>query len=306
MSGYRSRADAFSLERKEGKELAVFRVHQEGGLDFQSKVMDPDQISKRRAYMRKILLVFPKWANLSNDELDQIRLESVSDGYIVEDASGCEIFLKQNQITDGEAEFRKLRSMMPFTFLDCTAKDFQWGIYEADTSNSKKLINTYVTSYERFKDNGMGLYIYSSTKGSGKTMLACCLLNEIARRYAGSVKFTNILEFIEMTKKGFNDKDEETNAVYQAGLLVLDDIGVQMSKEWIDTVLYRLVNHRYTNHLPTIYTSNIPVKHLRIDDRITDRIDSTTYPVQLPEESIRSNIMQQKKDKLLQEIQSSS
>lgn len=304
MSEWRKRADAINLEAKEGEELAVFRVYKQGELDFLSKLMDPEQKIKRRIYMRKVLLAFPQWSNLSNEELDRIRLESVSDGYMVEDAAGCEFYLKQDRVTDAENAFRKTRSMMPFAFLDCTAKDFQWGIYEADASSSRHLINLFVTRYEQFKEQGMGLYIYSGTKGSGKTMLACCLLNEIAKRYAGSVKFINILDFIEMTRKGVDITDGEVIAVYQAGLLVLDDIGVQMSKEWIDTVLYRLVNHRYTNHLPTIYTSNIPVNHLRVDDRITDRIDSTTYPVQLPEESIRSSITQKKKDKLLQDMQS--
>lgn len=46
-------------------------------------------------------------------------------------------------------------------------------------------------------------------------MLACCLLNEIAKRYAGSVKFVNILDFIEMTKKGINNQDEDVKAIFR-------------------------------------------------------------------------------------------
>ena len=155
--------------------------------------------------------------------------------------------------------------------------------------------------YAQFKGEGMGLYICSGAKGSGKTMLVCCLLNEITKRDAGSVKFINILDFLEMTKKSYNG-DEEVNAIYQAGLLVLDDIGVQTSKEWVDTVLYRLINERYAKRLPTIYTSNIKVQHLKMDDRIVDRIESTTYQVELPEEPIRKDIRKQEKQKLLQEI----
>lgn len=133
-------------------------------------------------------------------------------------------------------------------------------------------------------------------------MLSCCLVNEINNRYAGVSKFVNILDFLEMTKKGFNGNDDDIKALYQANLLVLDDIGVQMSKEWIDTVLYRLINERYINRLPTIYTSNVPVDRLKMDDRITDRIESTTYPVSLPEESIRKETRKQDKQKLLDEI----
>ncbi len=137
-------------------------------------------------------------------------------------------------------------------------------------------------------------------------MLSCCLLNEIAKRYTGSVKFVNILDFLEMTKKGFDGKDEDVKALYGTGLLVLDDIGVQMSaKEWIDTVLYRLVNERYVNRLPTVYTSNIPIEHLKINDRITDRIECATFFVKLPEEPVRRSIMRQEKQKLLEKINGS-
>ena len=113
----------------------------------------------------------------------------------------------------------------------------------------------------------------------------------------------NILDFLEMTKKGFDGKDEDVKALYGAGLLVLDDMGVQMAKEWIDTVLYRLVNDRYVNRLPTVYTSNVPVGDLRMDERITDRIESTTFSVNLPEESIRREARQQEKGRLLEEIE---
>ena len=147
-----------------------------------------------------------------------------------------------------------------------------------------------------------GHVLLEDVPGSGKTMLACCLLNEITKRHKGSVKFVNILDFLEMTKKGFKGDNSEAKAIQQAGLLVVDDIGVQMSKDWIDTVLYSLVNDRYTNRLPTIYTSNIPVNELRMDDRITDRIESTTYLVKLPEESVRNNLRNQEKQKLLDSI----
>ena len=85
-------------------------------------------------------------------------------------------------------------------------------------------------------------------------------------------------------------------------VLVIDDIGVQMSKEWSDTVFYRLVNARYNNRLVTIYTSNQECKNLKMDERIIDRIESTTYPVPLPEEPIRSRKRAEKRSQLMEQI----
>ncbi len=294
--------DYKSYAESPGKGLAEYRVYVAGGKTYRAMHMDEAQISERRIYLRKALRNYPQWENLSNEELNNIRLFMMGDCLVVEDGKGREFVLPSGGITKGESDFRRVRAMMPFEFMGLTAKDFQWEMYKADTSGCKDMANKYIMNYPKFKEKGMGLYIYSGTKGSGKTMLACCLLNELSGRYAGSVKFVNILDFLEITKKGFNGNDTELKAIYEAGLLVMDDIGAQMSKEWVETTLYRLVNHRYAGRLPTIYTSNIPINSLKMDERITDRMESTTYSVKLPEESIRRDMRQQDKQKLLNEL----
>lgn len=293
---------ATDSKRNQGKALAAYRVFQDGALEYYAVQMDADQKAERRRYMRKMLLNYPEWGNLPNEELDKIRLMNIGDAYLVEDSEGRSFALRPNRVVREESEFRKACAMIPFEFIDATAKSFLWDKYNSDTTESVNMMNKYLLNYQKFKDKGMGLYIYSGTKGSGKTMLACCLLNEIANRYIGSAKFVNVLDFIEMTKKSFDGADEEVNAIYQAGILVLDDIGVQMAREWVDTVLYRLVNSRYVNKLPTIYTSNLSVESLKIDDRVVDRIESTTYTIELPNESIRRDMRQQEKQMLLDEI----
>ena len=283
--------------------LASYRVSAAGGIAYRALAMSEDEILERRSYVRQCLRNLPSWGGLTDSQLDQVLVYRKGDGYIVQDEEGYDFYCQAVNVSAVEAKFRKERSMMPFDFLDVTGKDFDWAKYQADISGGKKLVNQYIMKYPAFRAGGMGLYIYSGAKGSGKTMLACCILNEIAKRYVGSVKFVNSLDFLEITKKGYQGSSEEVNALYQAGLLVIDDIGVQMSREWTDTVFYRLINERYTNRKPTIYTSNIPVEGLKMDDRITDRIESTTYLLRLPDESIRKILRQEEKDELLQKIE---
>lgn len=263
--------------------------------------MSQDQIMERRAYIRRILKATNGKCELENAEIDATKIINITNGYILEDSLGREYYLPSDSISSSESEFRKNRAMMPFEFMDKVGADFDWNRYNADIGKPKAMVNTFITKYEMFKSKGFGLYIYSETKGSGKTMLSCCLLNEISKRYPGSVKFINTLDFIEMTKKSYDGIDD-TKQIHEAGLLVIDDIGVQMPKQWIDTVFYRLINHRYESRLPTIYTSNIPIGCIQMDGRITDRIESTTYEVKLPEECIRKQERQQEKEKLLLEI----
>lgn len=288
---------------KSAEVLASYRVSAAGGIAYRALAMSEDEILERRSYVRQCLRNLPSWGELTDSQLDQVLVYRKGDGYIVQDEEGYDFYYQDVNVSALEAKFRKERSMMPFDFLDVTGKDFDWAKYQADTSGEKKLVNQYIMKYQAFRASGMGLYIYSGAKGSGKTMLACCILNEIAKRYVGSVKFVNSLDFLEITKKGYQGSSEEVNALYEAGLLVIDDIGVQMSREWTDTVFYRLINERYTNRKPTIYTSNIPVEGLKMDDRITDRIESTTYLLRLPDESIRKILRRKEKDELLRKIE---
>lgn len=44
-----------------------------------------------------------------------------------------------------------------------------------------------------------------------------------------------------------------------AGLLLVDDLGADKVTEWSEMTLFRLVNHRCTRRLPTIWTTNLPI-----------------------------------------------
>lgn len=282
--------------------LIKHRVLKPENKAYRAIEMTEDEILERRIDMRRILKD-TSFNTCTNRELDNMTVAIVQGGFLVEDVLGREFFYAKSGIAQKDADFRRVRSMMPFEFLNLTGSDFGWDKYQADVTKSKDIVNKYILRFPAFREKGMGLYICSGTKGSGKTMLSCCILNELTKRYAGSVKFVNALDFLEMTKKGYRGEENEVQSLYDAKVLVIDDIGVQMSKEWVETVFYRLINDRYVNRKPTIYTSNIPIDRLKMDERITDRIESTTFIINLPEESIRRKERQQEKAKLFSEIE---
>lgn len=71
-------------------------------------------------------------------------------------------------------------------------------------------------------------------------------------------------------------------------MLILDDIGAAVEdKEWIRNSIFRLVNRRHENLLPTIYTSNVPIDKLKCGERVTSRIYEDSFQLSMPEISIR-------------------
>jgi DNA replication protein DnaC len=76
---------------------------------------------------------------------------------------------------------------------------------------------------------------------------------------------------------------EVFRAYADARLLVLDDVGASKGTEWTEEVNYRLVNHRYENELPTLFTTNVPPKDLgeALGARVTSRLVEMTTRVVL-------------------------
>ena len=207
-----------------GEELAGVRVAGSGYIQYISRDMDDEEKRQRRYWMRKILKD-TGFANASNNQLDGMRLWKLKKQgcYMLEDENGYEFYLPGAKISKEDADFRRMRSMMPFEYINLTAGNFDW------------------------------------------------------------IKYGN----------------PDVEALYTSSVLVLDDIGVQMSKEWVDTVFYRLINTRYNEKLVTIYTSNIAVGKLKMDERITGRIESRSYEIHLPEVPVRSVQRKAEKDELL-------
>lgn len=135
------------------------------------------------------------------------------------------------------------------------------------------------------KEKGLGLYIYGPA-GTGKTMLACLILNEIILEYQANVLFINITrDFFDPIRSTYNienkkyGKGEEIfNKIANADLLVIDDFGVQSDSEWEKRTLYDLINIRYEKVLPTILTSNEEPKKWKelFNGRIYSRLEETT------------------------------
>lgn len=163
------------------------------------------------------------------------------------------------------------------------AKDFNWKAYRTNTDVQKDTCNAFIKDYVEFRKQGMGLYIYSEIMGSGKTFLACCITNEIMKRYNTPARFITSADYLELERR-----HEDTRQYQTTALLVLDDLGAQAEKtDFQREALFRLIDGRYKANLSTIYTSNLPFKASSNDDRVFSRVYGSSIAVKLPEESIR-------------------
>lgn len=267
--------------------------------DYRAVYMDEQTILDRRRYMRQMLLG-TSFANPSNELLDAYTIDTLSnaDGVLLEDEEGRPYLINVDKVAR-DKEYRRSRALIPAKYEYSYLSSFNFNAYGTDTDDLKATIMKYLSSFEMFKNEGMGLYIHSDTRGTGKTLLSCALANELTERYAINVKFITIYDLLELTKKSYKTETEELKSITNAQVLILDDIGSNMAKEWVNSVLFGLVDKRYTSYKTTIYTSNLPPSKLNIDSRITDRIKERSYILHLPEKSIRQERAAQKQAELL-------
>ncbi len=136
-----------------------------------------------------------------------------------------------------------------------------------DDSNRLETIKYLKKFYDEYRkgERIKGLYLHGNF-GCGKTYLVSALFNELAKK---DVKSTIIYfpEFLHSLKATFgsadSDYEERFDAVKEANLLLLDDIGAEKLSSWArDEVLGVILQYRMEEHLPTFFTSNLSLKEL--------------------------------------------
>lgn len=137
---------------------------------------------------------------------------------------------------------------------------------------------------------GSSLLLLGPT-GTGKTHQAFGALRHLSiLGLAGSVRAASTADvYAKMRPRPGVDSEEVFSFYANANLLFLDDLGAAKTSEWVEEINYRLVNHRYENHLPTVFTSNVPPKELgdRLGERVASRLIEMTQTVVLKGEDRR-------------------
>lgn len=181
--------------------------------------------------------------------------------------------------------------------------DFDWTLYGVDTSREKKIVNTFVERFTEFERDGLGLYLTSKTRGSGKTFLASCIGGELINRYETSLRFVNASDLLEISKEKRDDGGDPLDALITCRVLILDDLGQKLTgRDWLTDVLFRIIDKRYQQKRTMIVTSNVDLKELNFDDRVVDRLYAMTCLVKIPEFCVRARDANTRKKAILQKF----
>jgi DNA replication protein DnaC len=110
--------------------------------------------------------------------------------------------------------------------------------------------------------------------GCGKTHLAAAIANYCLARGQPTI-FIVVPDLLDHLRAAYSPNsttsiDARLDAVLNAPLLILDDMGTQHTTPWAREKLYQLFNYRYNARLPTVITTNRPLEE--IDPRLRSRM----------------------------------
>lgn len=147
-------------------------------------------------------------------------------------------------------------------------------------------------------EHGYGMYIYGDS-GTGKTHLTACMCNELMSQMKQCL-FTNFFEIsklIQSTFSGNTDSAVVVKRICDVDFLFLDDLGTEIltkggEDNWLQGQVFDIINKRYNNKKPTIFSSNYSMNELIADrgmmKKTVDRIgEMSTAMIRLSGESYR-------------------
>ena len=144
---------------------------------------------------------------------------------------------------------------------------------------------------QHFQDTFNNLFFYGHT-GVGKTFLTHCIAREIIEQGHSVIYFSAYDLFDELAKRTFHSYDTSPDLpdyVGECDLLIIDDLGTELTNTFVQSRLFLLINERLTQKKPTIISTNLEIGAFSemYSERTFSRIFSNYTMIKLTGRDIR-------------------
>ncbi len=152
------------------------------------------------------------------------------------------------------------------------------------------LSRAFIRNFDEHYEN---LYFYG-TVGTGKSFLSICIAKELLDSGHSVLYFSAAGLFELLSSYAFGRKPREDFAsfldeLYSSDLLIIDDLGTELTNGFVKTQLFECINERHIRSRSTIISTNLSLRELQgvYSDRIFSRITSNYMVCKLTGPDIR-------------------
>ena len=158
---------------------------------------------------------------------------------------------------------RVVAARIPKRYEHCTLDSYETGFRGANASMQQAHLTArrFVEAYP-VETDGKGLLITGNI-GVGKTHLAVGLLLSLIEEKGAQALFYDYRELLKQIQHSYNAQVNSTELdvlkpVFEAEVLVLDELGAQKPTDWVWDTVALILNTRYNDKRTTIITTNYP------------------------------------------------
>lgn len=181
-----------------------------------------------------------------------------------------------------QKEFREnVDRMRSAGFLEGNMKEWT---FENDDGQNEKLTTVaknYVENFPEMKERGKGLLLFGSV-GTGKTYAAACIVNALIDSGRPCL-MTNFSRLANTIGGMFEGKQEYIDSLNRYDLVVIDDLATERNTEYMQEIVYNVIDSRYRANKPLIVTTNLTSDEIsKAADTSRQRIFSRLYDMCIP------------------------
>ena len=170
-------------------------------------------------------------------------------------------------------------------------------------SNIVDRCKSFTEMFEKVPTNRGNILIYGET-GLGKTFLTNCIAKELLDNNH-SVLYLSANELFEQVLGGYlmqqkKELEDLYRYIYNCELLIIDDLGTELTNNFVTSQLFEIINKRELEGLSTLISTNLNMMQLR--DRYSERIMSRFIANYTVFNIYGDNIRYQKRKKAINSI----
>lgn len=159
----------------------------------------------------------------------------------------------------------------------------EWTFEVDDQSNEKisRIARNYFANFDKMRQDGKGLLLFGNV-GTGKTFAAACIANAVIDRGI-PVLMTNFARIANTVQGMFEGRQAYYDSLNRYPLLILDDLSAERKTEYMQEIVYNVIDARYRAGLPLIVTTNLTADELKHPAEVTNqRTFSRLFEMCLP------------------------
>lgn len=139
----------------------------------------------------------------------------------------------------------------------------EWTFANAMDENEKAIVvaRNYVENYDNLAEQGKGIIFYGEV-GTGKSFAAACIANALLDKDI-PVRMTNFGRIANELQGTFEGRQEYIDSFNRFPLLILDDLAAERKTEFMQEIVFQIIDARIRSGLPLIVTTNLTSSELK-------------------------------------------